>query len=548
MATWPFRFASTVDKTFSDWFARKLRRFEHKYRHSKVLRPVASALLWLLALPLRALTFVMALPFRGAGAVYAMLSKSREKREIGHLLQGVPALLALPIAVVLLVMLRLRTAELPQDYRAAAFQSYRDGRYAESELYFDRLLRLGVDDEETTLALAQSLEKSGQTARAAAIFGLLAPEDRIGNPEAHLWQATRLIEQKSTFESEQRLRSLYRHLQIAERHRPDDPSVNFHLARLSLMQRDFERGLQYLEVAARERPELLFDLAVLYRNLSQDGPADSRFRRALPIYEAKLKAAPGDTTARLNLAEIFFQLQDYEASSRVLQEGIQLEPDGPFQSALSLAFVRRFDQLARDAVADPTLLLDLLRKALALDPKSKEAIQRLLKFGEVAVSDRTAEQQARDLLESMIAVGESAALAHFALGIRAWTEKNTEESLFHLERAYKLDPSLATLGNNLAHLLAHQEEPDYDRALQLINSVLEQHPDVPAYRETRGQILARMERWQEALDDLEAILPHYQRNIPVHETLAVVYRHLGRETLAAKHELAARTLKGKIAN
>ena len=64
-------------------------------------------------------------------------------------------------------------------------------------------------------------------------------------------------------------------------------------------------------------------------------------------------------------------------------------------------------------------------------------------------------------------------------------------------------------------------------------------PDQGRFRDTRGQILAKMGRWKEALADLEAALPSAPRSTELHRTLAEVYTHLGVPGMAAEHRALA---------
>jgi tetratricopeptide (TPR) repeat protein len=180
---------------------------------------------------------------------------------------------------------------------------------------------------------------------------------------------------------------------------------------------------------------------------------------------------------------------------------------------------------------NPALGLELLRIALKHDPNSREALQRL-----VAISDEASGASIDPtLLETLLASGYANAFTHFVLGCRAWEAKEAEAAVWHLERAYHLDEQLAPVANNLAWILAHGPTPDLDRALQIIDSVIEHAPNDAAYRDTRGQIYVKLERWPQALDDLQAALPQFRDNPELHKTLARVYRELKQEGLATKH-------------
>ena len=68
---------------------------------------------------------------------------------------------------------------------------------------------------------------------------------------------------------------------------------------------------------------------------------------------------------------------------------------------------------------------------------------------------------------------------------------------------------------------------------------MQRQPERPNFRDTRGQILAKMGRWKEALVDLEIALRAMVGNRGLHRALAEVYQHLDQPSLAAEHRRIA---------
>ncbi|MGE0759287.1 MAG: hypothetical protein AB7O38_19875, partial [Pirellulaceae bacterium] len=89
--------------------------------------------------------------------------------------------------------------------------------------------------------------------------------------------------------------------------------------------------------------------------------------------------------------------------------------------------------------------------------------------------------------------------------------------------------------NNLAWVLAHQPEPDLEQALKLADEAVEIAPANADVRETRGQILTKLERWPEALADLEVALGYLQGNVSLHRSVATIYERLGNSSMARRH-------------
>src|SRR5262249_53241960 len=155
----------------------------------------------------------------------------------------------------------------------------------------------------------------------------------------------------------------------------------------------------------------------------------------------------------------------------------------------------------------------------------------------VAISRTTGPEteEAKALLESLLAQGKCVGTLHFLLGMHALDQKKMDEAKLHLNQAYQLSPNLPAVANNLAGVLAHADPPELTRALGIINSVLEKHPSDLNFRETRGQIYVKLEKWKEALEDLEAALPAFPKDRNLHQSLAKTYQQLGIPTMAAQH-------------
>jgi Flp pilus assembly protein TadD len=119
-------------------------------------------------------------------------------------------------------------------------------------------------------------------------------------------------------------------------------------------------------------------------------------------------------------------------------------------------------------------------------------------------------------------------------------EDDFPEALVHLERAHALQPNDPDTLNNLAWALAYQEEPDLERALTLCDQALKLRPRDHRIRETRGQILAKLGRHEDAIVDLESALGRRERDREIHETLAKLYDALGDSELAETHRRLSR--------
>lgn len=184
--------------------------------------------------------------------------------------------------------------------------------------------------------------------------------------------------------------------------------------------------------------------------------------------------------------------------------------------------------------------LVLLQKVLKLNPSDTVALQRLVGVGG---GDNETAAAAREMLNVILAGGTAPPIAHLAVGSAAYVNGDVEKARTHLEIAYKRDPSLVVVANNLAWILIHNDPPDAERALLLVNSALEHDPENPVFRDTRGRVYARLERWQDAIADLEFALLTLNSDVSLHRELSAAYFSIGLDDLGEKHLLAAEKLE-----
>ena len=96
--------------------------------------------------------------------------------------------------------------------------------------------------------------------------------------------------------------------------------------------------------------------------------------------------------------------------------------------------------------------------------------------------------------------------------------------------------------NNLAVAMAAKDGANLKEALSLAEGALEMLPGNPYVLETRGQILLKMGRHEEAIRDLEKSLSGIQQvqlRTLIYPNLVKAYQGLGLAETAAKYQLLA---------
>lgn len=521
------------------WPRRWLRDWMHPRRRRRLLRSVIATISW----PWWFFLFVFWKVVGGLEAIWFWFADRWRHRQWRYLVQGLPAMLVFGAVAIAAVLAHQERGRLVDRYRNSAWRALQAQDYPAARIYYERLVGLDERSESNRHDLAVTLASLGHTERATSIMENLAPLETTGFGQAHLWLARQILLESAAAPNPSALQQAYAHLTRAKQRLPNAAEVDWAFAQFYATTGRRDAAVPHLEMAAQQMPELYFELAFLLASLGQNEEAFRAAQRARDHLRTRLAANPNDDQARLGLASIMMNLGDFDGALRILSEGAALRPDGPYQRALAAALITRFDQVAAQAEKTDAQQIELLRLALRHDPNSQEALLRLIDLGQGSAADR---KQAQELLQTLLVGGYATPFVHFVLGSRAWEAEKPERAVFHLERAYQLDSDLAPVANNLAWILAHADPPDLDRALAIINSVLDHSPRDANYLDTRGQILVKMHRYREALDDLERALPGLSRNVALHEALAVVYRNLGQEQLAEKHEqLAARLMEAE---
>lgn len=87
-------------------------------------------------------------------------------------------------------------------------------------------------------------------------------------------------------------------------------------------------------------------------------------------------------------------------------------------------------------------------------------------------------------------------------------------------------------------------EGDLERSLQLVNAIVNETPNLPFPRFTRGVILLDLRRFPEAVEDFEKVVAVQPFNSPAYFKLSEAFRGLGQLELSTRHQQRAAEISG----
>jgi tetratricopeptide (TPR) repeat protein len=458
---------------------------------------------------------------------------------VRYLLGGLPAVLAFT-AVVFLAGAAASTdmAKMRTHYFEEAVRYFNARNFVGARAGFERIA--GWDgpegDPQIRYNLAVCLKDLGQIDRAVALLDSLAPDDRPGYALAHLWKARRIWSEKGTTATPADARAGEQQVLLALEASPNDVEANAMLGTYYLNTGRTEQAIPYLGKAAAGRPELLLPLARACQSRGESSVARLRAREARRIFQERAEANLDDRDSRFLWAEADLILEEFPEAVKVLERDAALMRDLDYRRALAQVYLAWYDFKARTEPANRGDHLALLERGLTLDPSN---VRLLIQFSAQVWAGGADGDRARAVLLDLQARGIAIGPVRYCLGVDAWVHGRPAEARLLWEEAYRLMPGVPMMANNLAMLLADGDEPDLPRALAMINPVLERFPDHPLYRGTRGEILVKMQRWKEALPDLQAALRLQSNSPELHRNLAETYEHLDAPGLAAEHRKRA---------
>ena len=434
--------------------------------------------------------------------------------------------------------------KLRAHYFHEAVQHLQAKDYQAALLGFERVTELdGASgaDRRVEYDRAVCLDALGEHQQAEVLIDRLAPEGRVGFAPAHAWKARRLLTRANL--SPTSVREAENHLLHALQDAPDSIEAHDRLEQFYLETGRPDRAIPYLEKLVVARPDLLMTLARTLQSQGNRFQARERASVARKLFQKRAEADLNDFGARLRWVEAAVFLEDFPGAAGALQPEARPGRDDRYRRALSQVYAAWADAVERRSGSDVAERLALLQRGLDLDPSNEALIGR---FSRLIKAGGDEGSRARRALQTLVAQGAATGPVLFALGLDAWMNGRRNEACLHWEEAYRLDPRSPVVANNLACALAADSSPDLGRALATINPVIALRPDEPRFRETRGQILARLERWKEALTDLKFALAVYPESSELHRALAETYVHLNAPGMAAEHHKRADDLQAAI--
>ncbi|HHL71263.1 MAG TPA: tetratricopeptide repeat protein, partial [Bacteroidetes bacterium] len=229
--------------------------------------------------------------------------------------------------------------------------------------------------------------------------------------------------------------------------------------------------------------------------------------RAMELYQKLQQSHPDDWRSYYNLGQFFYRKGDLPGSITYLRKAADLNGNIPLLWLLLGENYFRLDSLDQ--------AVETLKKAHRMVPDDRNANYLL----GLVLSSMGNSRDAAPYFEKTLRIDSTDVNAMSLLASIYSDMGNYELSDSLYERALQLKPDNPVIQNNYSYSLAVRGV-QLERALELVNAALEKDPENGAFLDTKGWILYKLGRQQEA----EQLILHSLR---IRDTSAEVWEHLG---------------------
>ncbi len=465
---------------------------------------------------------------------------------------GIPAIAAMMLAVSSVIFTMTSTKVIDERYRSFMQRSIMMEDYKTAVILGGRLVsnRNNVDSP-TRFEYAIALAKNGEHSRSEAILSDLAPTDKPGYPVAHFRKAQLLAVEVAKSSNAKNLSELRWHLENCDDERSEELLRLWAVYYVTVGLPD--EAIKPLEKAAQVNPRLHFGLSALYNEIGNKPGEVRHLRLAETELRRILKENPLLMNDRATYSQVLMKLNRVEEAEALILKGVQIDNGLEMRRHAAKFYISRFQISRKEHPNDLMTQFHLLEKSLRYDLGIQEVYQhlidlyRIIEYESEEGEEEGEEAKAiREKLNEILVEGKAPALAHFALSSIAKMDGKNEEAFEHLKQAYKQNPNIPSVLNNLAWMYANQEKPELSRALELAQSAIKYFPNDPIFHDTIAMIYMKQEKYSDALAEYEAIIGISQNKLEIYNNLAIICNKLNLRTQANSYAEKAQELQRQM--
>jgi tetratricopeptide (TPR) repeat protein len=451
-----------------------------------------------------------------------------------------PALLAIAVVLGIIALVAQKRGSGPasrmQTYQQILASNLQNKKLDAALICVKTLIDLAPNDNRFRFERAKIEHELQHKDLANELMLRLASNDRYG--PAAIWLAEEKFKLEDVSKWTEQDHKLFRGLLAIALSSPESFSVNaakLKMASYLTQLNAYSDALNYLDDLTTKNPQFALTAAELAVKVQDNVRLQSLLPLALDYQRAAFTKDPANVQLRMQLARVLIIDDEIDEALKLLSDGVEISKDEVLVNAIGETYVLKAGKIAQKPQTTDTIIqrMQLVHQAATLAPNSPLVIEALI---DLILDFRNNTNQEIAILREATLQGLNPECVHFVRGTIALLDDDIAAAKTHLELASKSGIKLPGLLNNLAVTIASHENGDLNQALNLSNSALDQLQH-PYLFETRGQILFKMERYQDAILDLERGLQAKELAPMIYPKLVAAYRKLNNEDLADEYEM-----------
>ena len=449
-------------------------------------------------------------------------------RKFSRLLGAIPS-------VVMLLPVCFFAARIPtySDQRKAGFyhieaiKARDQGDFKTASLCYRKIRTLLSDSDIYIYESAVSAAEAGNIDEAYELMNQIAAlEEEIPSfAAAHIWIAGSLLRGKIDVKNATEIAR--QHLKKSLIVSPGNAAAIITLAELYIRQEKYAEAIDLIRplegkqtVATLFRARIHLAQGEVQQATEKAAMVDAAYRKKSAVRKLPL----GDIVFWSQAAELLDQPAEVQRIMEMLESDASTDSDS--RDALVRFYCARFDQLIYSDDTFAATQLELMQKAAKLDPTHEGVVERV---AILTKKNNDIGNRAREIIEQVERSQTLSNRIETTLAVSAFQRKDYDDAVERFEKLYAANSSSAKIANNLAWLLTQTTNPNLERALQMANRANElNHGRNALHRETRGQILVRLGRYDEAIVDLEFAINGIPESRELMDSLATAYERTGK--------------------
>jgi tetratricopeptide (TPR) repeat protein len=451
--------------------------------------------------------------------------------------------------ILLLVVCTIAAYSQTSDWRGRLLDRQLNAAFAKddfgtAELVLTRQLEQKPNDTQVLFRLGVTKDALGEEEEATELMQRLVDIKQDEQAARWLLDKNFLSKNKKLDVADDEADEFGRLLTLVHKESPQDLKVKQLLVNYLMATKDYNKAVPLLDDLSRYQPMRGLQAAALSKQLGNTATANRLANRTLETVQKLYEEEPTNPTLALAVAQAQLFLEQHSDAVQTLYTAIGRARKDDEKRTLSIsmgdaivAWVAFLENSGTTTSKDRVRVLKMLQVALRYAPNNPRVVS-VIADQVLATMNENSEEMAA--LRKALVAGTSPGIAHFLRGTAALMQDKYDIAERELELAAKDLPKSGAILNNLAVVIALKEDGDLERALKISEMAIKQTPGAsPHFFETRGQILFRMKKYEEAIPDLEHALIVDSLAKNAHKSLAVCYDELGDTEIADMHREGA---------